>query len=433
MLQNKITLPPKNEKPRHYRIAFSGGGTGGHVYPALAVLERLQQLMACKQPDATLEILWLGSKNGIEKDILAQHSSQLRQSSLQWQYCGISCGKLRRYFSWQNFGDLFRTALGIWQSYRILRHKRPILLFSKGGFVTVPGIVAAKILGISIFSHESDLDPGLATRLALPLIQTLFLPYKQSRKYYQNKYQNKLEISGNPVRAEFFPYTYASSSTQSKQAEPGQSPNGLLDLKQLASYLIPVQWFNSSGQLRKPLLLVIGGSQGASELNGYVQNWLEKNVLTQFYILHQCGQQDYPELKRNFVDESRALENYHVLPFISEGLGAIYQLCRQSKGFVLSRAGAGSLWEILASGNQAILMPLQSGSRGDQLRNAQLFAQQGWAHCFIGQTEAKGGNSQKLLEQILLILQDKLPCNQGDIPDAALYIAQKIWQQMQPN
>ena len=389
-------------KSKHYRIALSGGGTGGHVYPALAILQRLRQLIAFEQPDALLQVLWLGSKRGIEREILAQQSNE---PGLHLEYCGISCGKLRRYFSWQNGSDLFRIALGIYQSYRILGRKRPCLLFSKGGFVAVPGVVAAKMLGIPTLAHESDLDPGLATRLTLPLVQTLFLPYQQSRKYYKAKYQGKLVVSGNPVRAEFFSHFYQQNA------------------KELAGPIIPAHWFNAAGQLRQPLLLVLGGSLGAREINSYVQQWLQGTALKQFYILHQCGPNQYAELK------DRGTQNYQVLPFISQGLGAVYQLCRQSGGLVISRAGAGSLWEILASGNRAVIVPLQSGSRGDQLRNAQFFAQQGWAHCFI--PEANQRNSQKLLEQILLILQDSQSHCREYVADAALYIAQKVWKQAQ--
>ncbi len=434
--------------PRQYRIAMTGGGSGGHVYPALALLQRLEQFCAesrCrKQPDVLLEVLWLGSRDGIEKELLAQYSKKLSSKYVKLEYCGISCGKLRRYFSWKNFSDLFRIVAGLWQSYWQLRHKRPQLLFSKGGFVTVPGVVAARLLGIATFAHESDLDPGLATRLALPWVQTLFLPYEQSRKYYPARYQNKLIVSGNPVRAEFFAEAqYETPGEQKRKGEgsrrkiPGAVPPGLL----------PAAWLNEDDLLRRPLLLVLGGSLGAQELNNYLRCWLTSDLcekLEPFYILHQCGQQDYPEL----TALERKYTHYRVEPFIAEGLAQLYQLCRRSTGLVLSRAGAGSLWEIRASGCRAVLLPLQSGSRGDQLRNARLFAEQGWAWNFVAEPPSSflrisGGdpqniqmqrNSRDLLEQICRILHDGAGPVAGavgpQVPDAALSIARNLWQKL---
>ncbi|MEM9424223.1 MAG: UDP-N-acetylglucosamine--N-acetylmuramyl-(pentapeptide) pyrophosphoryl-undecaprenol N-acetylglucosamine transferase, partial [Spirochaetota bacterium] len=415
------------------RIAFTGGGTGGHVYPALAVWERLRELIP---PDVNLEVLWIGSRNGIEKDILIPYLQPSKEGSMEGSvegsveqrgldYYGVSCGKLRRYFSLRNFSDLFRIAWGIAQSYQILRRKRPDLLFSKGGFVSVPAVIAAKILGIPVWAHESDLDPGLATRLVLPWVHKLFLPYEQSRKYYPSRFQGKLEVCGNPVRQEFFCHFYK----QDRLCEENTPPFAECGL-------LPPRWFDTSGGLKKPLLLVLGGSLGAHELNMYVAEWLKSKGLGPFYILHQCGSEDYRDLCGDFATGGGELEqnetaDYRVLPFIPRGLGKVYQLCRQSGGLVVSRAGAGSLWEILASGNRAILVPLQSGSRGDQVRNARFFAEQGWGDCFIVErTAGNQGNSQKLLEKICLILQDRELYLGKDIPDAALLIARKMWAQV---
>ncbi|WGK68054.1 glycosyltransferase [Candidatus Haliotispira prima] len=444
-MSRKGTKQPTNHNTAGYCIALSGGGTGGHVYPALAMLQRLEQRLSQTQPDTVLEVLWLGGHNGIEKDIVAQQA--LRFSRLKIEYCGISCGKLRRYFSWQNCSDLLRTLLGIRQSYHILRRKRPALLFSKGGFVTVPGIIAAKLLNIPSLAHESDLDPGLATRLALPFLETLFLPYEQSRKYYKAKYQAKLEVSGNPVRAEFFA-RQAAQQSGSEQDTVTQSPAVQTTTQTpiqaaVESRLLPADWLNANGRLHRPLLLVLGGSLGAHELNTYVKHWLRNDKTTipeSLYILHQCGKQQHQELRHLEKQHS----HYRVHDFISDGLDAAYRLCRESGGLVLSRAGAGALWEILVSENRSILVPLQSGTRGDQLRNARLFTEQGRAQSFITTQSTedtdKQRNSENLLEQIQLILQDgassacpwsPVPQSAQQIPDAALHIAQRIWQRLQ--
>lgn len=392
------TMKHATQNAGEYRIACTGGGSGGHVYPALAVLERLTEQTGGK----TLRVLWLGSKNGPEKAIV----QELPQSeNFCIEYCSISCGKLRRYASLRNFSDLFRISWGLWQSYRKLRRWKPSLLFSKGGFVSVPPLFAAKCLGIRALSHESDLDPGLATRLALPLVETLFLPYEQSKNYYPAKYRAKLEVSGNPVRREFF----ASSGDTAAKIAKGKR-------------LIHSNWLDENGNLLRPMLLVLGGSLGAEELNYYVEQWLEQreSPLKNLYIVHQSGLKNAEKLRRL----EQKYENYRNHQFVREGLGALYHLCRSSGGLVVSRAGAGSLWEILASRNRAVLVPLQSGSRGEQLRNARFFAQQGWAEQFVSQNR----NGQKLLEQIQRIFHDNQAPKWGEIPDAAEQIAQKLWQ-----
>ena len=391
----------KTKQDDEYRIACTGGGSGGHVYPALAVLERLQ----ADTQKPKIRVLWLGSKNGPERDIILPQSEKFAI-----EYYGISCGKLRRYFSLRNLSDVFRIMWGIWQSYRKLRHWKPSLLFSKGGFVSVPPLIAAKWLGIHSLSHESDLDPGLATRLALPFVKKLFLPYEQSRKYYPAKYQTKLEVSGNPVRCEFF----APSENTTIAAE-------------IACELISPDWLGSDGRLKRPMLLILGGSLGAGELNSYVRCWLDNSGaewLKGLYIVHQSGKSE------KFRQLEQQHKNYRNHPFIRDGLGTIYTLCHSSGGLVVSRAGAGALWEILASRNRAILVPLQSGSRGDQLRNAQFFAQLGWAEQFIPTPQKPQRNSQKLLEQIQRIFQDNKSSKVGEIPDAAEHIAKRLKQQL---
>ena len=387
-----------------YRIACTGGGSGGHVYPALAVLERLKEQTSGKK----LRVLWLGSKNGPEKGIIR---GQPQSANFCIEYCGISCGKLRRYASLRNFSDVFRIVWGIWESYRKLRRWKPSLLFSKGGFVSVPPLLAAKWLGIRAVAHESDLDPGLATRLALPLVETLFLPYEPSKDYYPAKYRVKLEVSGNPVRREFF------ASSAGAAAEIAREKR-----------LINTNWLGEDGRLLRPMLLILGGSLGAEELNQYVQCWLEQSEerLKNLYVVHQSGGKNAAALRR--LEERHP--NYRNHDFIREGLGALYQLCRNSGGLVVSRAGAGSLWEILASRNRAVLVPLQSGSRGEQPRNARFFAQQGWATQFVPQKAQR--NSEKLLEQIQQILEDTTHCaGITDTANAAEQIAQRLWQCLQ--
>ena len=166
------------------KIAFTGGGTGGHIYPGLAVAFVLQKKTPC-------EIFWIGSEKGMDRSIVEKAGIG---------FFGIPSGKLRRSFSFKNFSDMFRVLSGYFAAKKILKKEKPDLLFSKGGFVSVPPVMAAASLGIPVFGHESDLTPGLATKLNLRKSEKLFLPYNDSLKFYRAKYKSRLEVSGNPVR-----------------------------------------------------------------------------------------------------------------------------------------------------------------------------------------------------------------------------------------
>jgi UDP-N-acetylglucosamine--N-acetylmuramyl-(pentapeptide) pyrophosphoryl-undecaprenol N-acetylglucosamine transferase len=169
-------------------ILFTGGGTGGHVYPGLAVLEELEL-------KNKFRFAWMGSYLGVERRIIKQRGIP---------YFAVLAGKLRRYFSWQNFWDVFKVIGGFFQSLNLLRKLRPQLLFSKGGFVTVPPVLAARILGIPVFSHESDFDPGLATKINFRSTKRQFVAYRETLRFFPSQNYGRLKFTGNPVRAELF-------------------------------------------------------------------------------------------------------------------------------------------------------------------------------------------------------------------------------------
>ena len=323
---------------------MTGGGTGGHVYPALPLIRLLKE--------ENYEISWIGSRDGMEKDLVEGWGIT---------YKGISTGKLRRYFSLQNLTDIFRILKGCLQSFVYLRREKPGLVFSKGGFVSVPPVVAASCLGIPVMTHDSDVDPGLATKINSRFARKVFVAYEKSRPYYSGKILEKIEVSGNPVRREFSDRTLS----------------------------LPAEWLNRIAD--KKVLVVIGGSLGARQLNQLVLDSLSE-LTRDYFVIHQMGEQ-------NFVPSER--ENYMPLPYINDELPALFQRA----DLALSRAGAGTLWELAASSTPALLLPLTAGSRGDQIKNAAVFQEAGMAEIL-----PDGAGAEDLIKAVRSILDnpDKL-------------------------
>lgn len=325
-------------------IVFTGGGTGGHVYPGIAVIQVLRESW-------TGSFLWLGSRGGMERAIL---------EAAGIPFAGIPAGKLRRYFSFQNLIDIFRVIGGILASFRILLRVRPVLLFSKGGYVAFPPVFAARLLGIPVLAHESDADPGLATLMSAPFARQILVPYPQSPEHFPPRFRGKIRVTGNPVRREIF----------TGRAEEGLRIAGFSD--------------------HKPVLLVLGGSQGAREINTLVREALDE-LLSFSQVIHQMGEGDYQPLSK---------EGYFARPYFNTELP---HLLAAASG-VVSRAGAGSLWEYLSLRIPALLLPLQGpGTRGDQLRNAELFAERGAARIF----RDREGGARAFAREVRRILQPR--------------------------
>ncbi len=297
---------------------FTGGGTGGHVYPGLAVWEKIRTWW-------TGPLLWVGSTDGMEKTILGD---------LGLPYKGIPAGKLRRYYSFRNVTDLFRILAGFFIMILFFKRKKAAFVFSKGGFVSVPVVWAARLMGIPVFSHESDLVPGLATRLNLPMSVRLFLSDKTVAKHLSARYRSKALVTGNPVRS--------------------QIKNGSADRARM-------HWHVPDN---KPLILVLGGSSGALQINKLIPGLVEA-LGGQAFVLHQCGQRW--EIPR--------LPNYQGVPYIGHELADA--LARAD--LLISRAGAGSLWEAAYYRLPMVLIPLTAGSRGDQVVNARHWERLGCA------------------------------------------------------
>lgn len=300
------------------KIVLTGGGTAGHVTPNIALIPRLKEL--------GYEIYYIGSYDGIEKKLIEE---------MNIPYYGISSGKLRRYFDWKNFTDPFRVLKGFSEAKKLLKKIKPDVVFSKGGFVTVPVVQAAKKCHIPTVIHESDMTPGLANKLAIPAASKVCCNFPETVKYLP---EGKAVLSGSPIRQELL------------------SGNPLAALNFCN--------FTSS----KPVLMVIGGSLGSVAVNNAVRSILPE-LLNTFQVIHLCG-------KGNLDESLSHTEGYVQYEYIKQELADLFAL----SDVVVSRAGANAICELLALRKPNLLIPLPaSASRGDQLLNAASFQQQGFS------------------------------------------------------
>ncbi len=300
------------------KIILTGGGTAGHVTPNIALLPRLRE--------AGFDITYIGSYNGIEKQLLKEQKVP---------YYGISSGKLRRYFDIKNFSDPLKVIKGFGQSIRLMRKLKPDIVFSKGGFVSVPVILAAKFCHIPSIIHESDLTPGLANKLAIPNAAKVCCNFPETLKYLP---EDKAVLTGSPIRKELL---------------SGNKENA----RKLCNFT-----------KEKPVLFIVGGSSGSKFINDTIRGLLPE-LLKSYQIIHMCG-------KGNIEESLNRTVGYKQFEYIGSELNDIFSLA----DLVISRAGANSICELLALHKPNILIPLSaSASRGDQILNAQSFEKQGFS------------------------------------------------------
>lgn len=313
-------------------IAFTGGGTGGHIYPGIAIIERLKRRLDC-------QVVWIGSEVGMDRSIL---------ESAGIEFIGVKSGKFRRYFSLQNAVDLFRIGAGFVEARSALARLKPALLFSKGGFVSVPPCAAAASLGIPVFTHESDYSPGLATRLNARWAERILTAYPSTADALPRAARIRTVVAGNPVRSAFF----------NADAARGCAFLGLANDARV--------------------LLVLGGSQGARQVNELIAAALP-SLTERYYVVHQTGKD------ADYLPESSA--RYRRFEYIKEELPDILAAAE----LVVGRAGAGTVWEAATAGKPMLLVPLAgSGTRGDQVENAAYFQSIGAARSLTG-TDATPG------------------------------------------
>ena len=300
------------------RIILTGGGTAGHVTPNIALLPRLKEL--------NYDIHYIGSYNGIEKELIEQFGIP---------YHGISTGKLRRYFSLQNFTDPFRVVKGLDEARKLVKILKPDVIFSKGGFVSVPVVLAGKSRKVPTIIHESDMTPGLANKLSLSSATKVCCNFPETLDHLP---EGKAVLTGSPIRQELL------SGDKFKARE---------FLK-----------FTSD----KPVIMIVGGSLGAVAVNNAVRAILPE-LLKKYQIIHLCG--------KGKVDESLLnIEGYAQFEYIKDELRDLFAIT----DIVISRAGANAICELLALHKPNLLIPLSANaSRGDQILNARSFERQGFS------------------------------------------------------
>ncbi|WP_139488061.1 undecaprenyldiphospho-muramoylpentapeptide beta-N-acetylglucosaminyltransferase [Brevibacillus dissolubilis] len=304
------------------KILFTGGGSAGHVTVNLALIPKFQK--------DGWDTVYIGSATGIEK--------QLISTIHDVRYHEIATGKLRRYFDWNNFKDPFKVAAGVFQAYNVIRKEKPSVIFSKGGFVSVPVVLGAWLNRIPVVIHESDYTPGLANKISIPFASKVCTTFPETERFLKT---DKAEYVGAIVREELF---------------EGDAARG----RKLCDFV--------SG---KPVLLIMGGSLGSQRINQAIRNNLDA-LLASFQIVHICG--------KGQVDEALTRKGYKQFEYISDELPDVMAMA----DLVVSRAGSNSIYEFLALKKPMLLIPLSKGaSRGDQILNANSFKRQGYAEVLM--------------------------------------------------
>lgn len=305
----------KPTKPK--KIVLTGGGTAGHVTPNIALLPALR--------NHGYEIFYLGSNTGIEKKLITDFNIP---------YYGISAGKLRRYFDLKNLTDPFRVIKGYTEAKKYLQLIKPDVVFSKGGFVSVPIVRAAASLKIPCIIHESDMTPGLANKMCISVADVVCCNFPETVKLIKN---GKAILTGSPIRDEL----------------KHGNPIAALDLCGFTANM--------------PVIMVIGGSLGANSINETIRAALPK-LLNDFQIIHICGKD---KIDNSLLDK----KGYRQFDYVKSELKDLLAIA----GLVVSRAGANSICELLALKKPNLLIPLSAGSRGDQIENAASFESQGFS------------------------------------------------------
>ncbi len=320
-----------------YRILLTGGGSGGHVFPLIAVATALKE--KAQQNGQDLELLMIGEGQFMEKAAIENGIPFKR----------ILVGKLRRYFSPLTILDIFKMPVGFFQSLWYVFWFMPDIVFAKGGYASVMPAIIGRLYFVPLFVHESDSIPGLANKILGKLAKTVFISFQSAEKYFK---AGKTVLVGNPFRKELI----------------GQNKENALNFFKLKP--------------DKKTVLVLGGSQGAQRINDIIMQSLVM-LVKNFQIIHQCGETQYKSVKNeaeklikegegNYADDLKA--NYRYFPFLeTEQLSMAYA----AADILISRAGAGSIFEIAAAGKPVILIPITNSSADHQMTNAKEFSKFG--------------------------------------------------------
>lgn len=324
------------------RIILTGGGTAGHVTPNMAIIPSLRE--------KGYDIHYIGSYDGIEKKLIEE---------MGITYHGIATGKLRRYFDLKNFSDPFRVIKGFSQAKSLMKELKPDVVFSKGGFVSVPVVLAASSKKIPCIIHESDMTPGLANKIAIPKADKVCCNFPET---VEKLPEGKAVVTGTPIRKELF---------------NGNAANAMS--------------FCQFKEVR-PTLLIIGGSSGSVRVNEAIWSCLDE-ILKTYNVIHLCGKGN---LNSNLTDK----KNYVQFEYIKQELANLLALA----DVVVSRAGANAICELLALKKPSVLIPLSlEASRGDQILNARSFDNSGYAKLLMEEDV----NDTSLLEAINYVYNNR--------------------------
>ncbi len=318
------------KKNKKYRVVFTGGGTGGHIFPLVAIIRELKELISSD----LIDIYYIGPKDSFSEKYISKEGVEVRY---------INTGKLRRYSGsraiLENIIDLFfRVPCGIVQSFFHLYISSPDLIFGKGGHGSFPVILTAKIFQIPVILHESDAVLGAVNQFLQKISSEIFVSFPKT----ENVLGNKMFVIGNPIRKE------------------------VLDGDQEKAKQI----FHLSGE--KPVILILGGSQGSERINDLFLSSAAP-FLEKFEVIHQCGENNYKQVlaESNATIKEELRKNYHLTPFLSEEeISHAYKIA----DLIVSRAGSGSIFEISAVGKASVLLPLPEAAQNHQLKNAYAYS-----------------------------------------------------------
>jgi UDP-N-acetylglucosamine--N-acetylmuramyl-(pentapeptide) pyrophosphoryl-undecaprenol N-acetylglucosamine transferase len=316
------------------KILFTGGGTGGHIFPIVAVVREIRRIY----PKKNLEFYYLGPKDDFSQIMLRGEDFIIKT---------IVSGKLRRYFSWQNFIDIiFKIPFGTIQSFLYLLAIKPDLIFSKGGSGSIAVTFSARILRIPVFIHESDVVPGLSNQKAAKWAKKIFVSFPKTEFFDPEK----VTLVGNPIR---------------KEVLEGD--------KKIAEEMFDLTF-------SKPVFLILGGSQGAEAINDFILRIL--NILLKDYeVIHVTGKENLQEVsaEAQVVVEKDLDRYYHPVGFLDEEK---IKHAYKAADLIISRSGSGSIFEIAGVGKPSILIPLPGAAANHQAKNAYVYAQTGAAEVF---------------------------------------------------
>jgi len=315
------------------KILFTGGGTGGHIFPIIALAREIRKIYQGQD----LQFFYIGPRDEFSEILLSHEGIEVKH---------VLAGKIRRYLgwksAWQNFIDIFfKIPIGVFQSFIYVFFLAPDLIFSKGGYGSIPGVIAGFLMQVPIFLHESDVVPGMSNRFLSRFAQAIFVSFPKT-EYFQ---PSRMILVGNPIRREIL------ESTKSEAEE----------------------FFKLTGE--KPIILILGGSQGAQRINDKILEILAE-LLEIFEIIHQAGEKNFKQVRAEArVVIPRGQEKYyHIFPFLrEEELKKAYQIA----DLIIARAGSGTIFEIAALGKPSILIPLPEAAQNHQVKNAYSFAEKG--------------------------------------------------------